>query len=636
MKLMGEDQLLITDYRKGLVAVDIKTGATREFLGARNSEGFKGLNDLVFDSRGNLYFTDQGQTGMQDPSGRVYRLGTDDRLDVLLANGPSPNGIVLSPDEKFLFVAMTRGNCVWRMPLMPDGSVSKAGQFFTSYGPSGPDGLAMDSDGRLIVCNPGLGWAWVLNARAEPVELLRTAPGTSLTNVAFGGPERRTAFFTDSTHGRVLKADLNAPGCAVNRREPPLSHRLEFRPPTEAGVKSTFRPPYYTHFDPSQGKHAMPAPGDVAAPPKNKAAKAQAKGAKPAKPQTAAGLLVRCLENEGVKYIFGIPGEENIDVMDALLTSTIKFVTCHHEQGAAFMADVWGRLTGEPGVCMSTLGPGATNLITGYADANMDRAPIVAIAGQGSTARLHKESHQILDLVQLFAPISKYSTQVLTPGHRPEIVRKAFKVAKTEKPGGAFIDFPENIAEMPCDRQAHPGAGRVLAGGADAKVEHRRQADLRCEEPDHPRRQRRDPPGRGRLARELRRGAEDPRGQHVHGQGRDAVHQRALARHHRPQGARPAVVRVREGRRRDLHRLRHGRVPPGHVEPGQRQDHHPRRRDAGRGRRNYIVKVGVLGDIGDRCAASRSRRSRASSSASATSASRSPRPREYSKDKDSR
>jgi gluconolactonase len=113
---------------------------------------------------------------------------------------------------------MTRGNCVWRMPLMPDGSVTKAGQFFTSYGPSGPDGLAMDREGRLIVCNPGLGWAWVLNPRAEPIELLGTAPGTSLTNIAIGGPERRTAFFTDSTHGRILTCELKAPGCAVNRQ----------------------------------------------------------------------------------------------------------------------------------------------------------------------------------------------------------------------------------------------------------------------------------------------------------------------------------------------------------------------------------------------------------------------------------
>ena len=166
---------------------------------------------------------------------------------------------------------------------------------------------------------------------------------------------------------------------------------------------------------------------------------------------TAAQLLVRCLENEGVEYMFGVPGEENIDVMDALLDSPIKFVTTRHEQGAAFMADVYGRLTGKAGVCLATLGPGATNLITGVADANMDRAPLVAIAGQGSTARLHKESHQILDLVSMFKPITKYSTQVLTPDIVPEIVRKAFKVAQTEKPGCCFIDFPENIAEMKVD-----------------------------------------------------------------------------------------------------------------------------------------------------------------------------------------
>src|SRR2546426_10593053 len=191
----------------------------------------------------------------------------------------------------------------------------------------------------------------------------------------------------------------------------------------------------------------MPAPGEVAVS-ENEVAHKSGKTDKAEKSQTAAELLVKCLENECVEYIFGIPGEENIDVMDALLSSSIKFVTCHHEQGAAFMADVYGRLTQKAGVCMSTLGPGATNLITGVADANMDRAPIVAIAGQGGTTRLHKESHQILDLVNLFAPITKYSTQIREAEIVPEIVRKAFKVAQTEKPGGAFIDFPENIAEL--------------------------------------------------------------------------------------------------------------------------------------------------------------------------------------------
>jgi acetolactate synthase I/II/III large subunit len=185
----------------------------------------------------------------------------------------------------------------------------------------------------------------------------------------------------------------------------------------------------------------------------------------------AGQLLVKCLENEGVEYIFGIPGEENIDIMDALLDSPIKFVTTHHEQGAAFMADVYGRLTGNAGVCMSTLGPGATNLITGFADANMDRAPIVAIAGQGATTRLHKESHQIVDLVKLFDPISKYTAQIREPEIVPEIVRKAFKVAQTEKPGGSFIDFPENIAEMVVDAKPIPVQTAYNSSAPDVKID---------------------------------------------------------------------------------------------------------------------------------------------------------------------
>ena len=165
----------------------------------------------------------------------------------------------------------------------------------------------------------------------------------------------------------------------------------------------------------------------------------------------AAELFIRSLENEGVEYIFGIPGEENLDVMDALLDSDIQFITTRHEQGAAFMADVYGRLTGRAGVCIATLGPGATNLITGVADANMDHAPLVAIAGQASTSRLHKESHQVLDLEAMFQPITKYATRIVGPEVITEIVRKAFKVAQTEKTGACFIEFPENIAEMDID-----------------------------------------------------------------------------------------------------------------------------------------------------------------------------------------
>ncbi len=216
MKRMAGGDFLITDYRNGLTRLDAKTGTVTPFLERRNSERFRGVNDLPFDSVGNLYFTDQGQTGMHDPTGRVYRLSPDGKLDVLLDNAPSPNGLVLSPDEKVLYVAMTRGNCVWRVPLQADGSVSKVGQFFTSYGPSGPDGLAMRADGFLLVANPGLGYVWVLNHRAEPVEVIRTPVGASLTNLCFGGPDGKTLLMTESTTGTILSAEMPQGGAPVH------------------------------------------------------------------------------------------------------------------------------------------------------------------------------------------------------------------------------------------------------------------------------------------------------------------------------------------------------------------------------------------------------------------------------------
>lgn len=169
-----------------------------------------------------------------------------------------------------------------------------------------------------------------------------------------------------------------------------------------------------------------------------------------------AELLVKCLENEGVEYIFGLPGEENLDVLEALKNSSIKFITTRHEQGAAFMADVYGRLTGKAGVCLSTLGPGATNLMTGVADANLDGAPLVAITGQVGTDRMHIESHQYLDLVAMFAPVTKWNKQIVRPGITPEVVRRAFKTAQSEKPGAVHIDLPENIAAMPADGSPLP------------------------------------------------------------------------------------------------------------------------------------------------------------------------------------
>jgi gluconolactonase len=220
MKLLDDATLLIADYKNGLMQLDIASGNVRGYLERRNTERFRGLNDLVFDSAGALYFTDQGQTGLHDPTGRLYRLRPNGDLDLLLANVPSPNGVCLSSDGRFLFLAVTRANCVWRVPLLPDGSVAKVGQFFTSYGPSGPDGLATDEQGRLVVANPGLGYVWVLNARAEPEWILRGPVGASTTNIAFGGEGRRTLFVTDSTHGHVLFARLDTSGSPLHQGRP--------------------------------------------------------------------------------------------------------------------------------------------------------------------------------------------------------------------------------------------------------------------------------------------------------------------------------------------------------------------------------------------------------------------------------
>lgn len=158
-------------------------------------------------------------------------------------------------------------------------------------------------------------------------------------------------------------------------------------------------------------------------------------------------LLVRCLENEGIKYIFGVPGEENADFMMSLEKSaSIRFILTRHEQGAAFMAETYGRLTGNPAGCLGTLGPGATNLITGVADGNMDRAPMLVLTGQGDTERLHKESHQAMDVVAMYQPVTKWAQTIWHPDNTPEIVRKAVRLARTEKPGACLIELPEDIA----------------------------------------------------------------------------------------------------------------------------------------------------------------------------------------------
>jgi len=163
----------------------------------------------------------------------------------------------------------------------------------------------------------------------------------------------------------------------------------------------------------------------------------------------ASDLFVKCLEEEGLEYIFGVPGEENADFMISLEKSRqIKFILTRHEQGAAFMAEVYGRLTGNPAGCLGTLGPGATNLITGVADSNMDRSPMLVLTGQGASTRLHKESHQIMNVVKMFEPVTKWAQTILHPNSIPEIVRKAVRLARTEKPGACHIELPEDIAKI--------------------------------------------------------------------------------------------------------------------------------------------------------------------------------------------
>ena len=210
-----DGRLFVTDYKLGLLALDPATGFIEPVLTRRNGERFKGVNDLAFARNGDLYFTDQGQTGLHDPTGRVFRLRPDGRLDCLVSNGPSPNGLVLSAEEDVLFVAMTRDNAVWRVPLHDDGGTGKVGRFATFCGTSGPDGMAMDIEGNVLVAHASLGSVFVLSSQGEPVARFVSCRGRTVTNLAFGGPDRTTVFMTESETGCVLCGDWTVPGRAM-------------------------------------------------------------------------------------------------------------------------------------------------------------------------------------------------------------------------------------------------------------------------------------------------------------------------------------------------------------------------------------------------------------------------------------
>lgn len=208
LKIDASGRILVADYMHGLMECDARAGKMRPILTARNSESFKGCNDLHLAGNGDIYFTDQGQTGLHDPTGRVFRLRTSGQLDCLINNGISPNGLVLDPGESVLFIAMTRDNAVWRAPFMKDGSVSKVGRFCSLFGPSGPDGMTMDAKGRLFVGHASLGHVFVFAPNGELIARIKSCAGGACTNVAIGGAKRDKLYITESVTGTVLVADI--------------------------------------------------------------------------------------------------------------------------------------------------------------------------------------------------------------------------------------------------------------------------------------------------------------------------------------------------------------------------------------------------------------------------------------------
>jgi gluconolactonase len=212
LKIHPDGRILVADYKHGIVQLDADKGRMQPVLTARNSESFRGCNDLHIAANGDIYFTDQGQTGLHDPTGRVYRLAPGGRLDCLIDTGISPNGLVLDPNETVLFVAMTRDNAVWRAPLMKDGSVAKVGRFCSMFGPSGPDGLTMDSAGRLYVAHASLGHVLVFARNGELIARIKSCAGSTCTNVAIGGEKRDRLYITESSTGSVLVADIGGLG----------------------------------------------------------------------------------------------------------------------------------------------------------------------------------------------------------------------------------------------------------------------------------------------------------------------------------------------------------------------------------------------------------------------------------------
>ncbi len=224
LKIHKDGRIFIADYKNGILVLDPSSGKISEVLTHRASESFKGVNDLYFADNGDLYFTDQGQTGLQDPSGRVYRFSPpkspsppgegrgEGRLELILSNIPSPNGITLNGAQDMLLVAVTRGNCIWRAPLLAHGALSKVGLFIQLSGGVGPDGIAMDEEDNVAIAHAGLGGAWLFSRRGVPLAFVKAAVGEFTTNLAFGGPGRRDLYIVESGTGTILRARMDVAG----------------------------------------------------------------------------------------------------------------------------------------------------------------------------------------------------------------------------------------------------------------------------------------------------------------------------------------------------------------------------------------------------------------------------------------
>jgi gluconolactonase len=210
LKIHKDGRIFIADYKNGILQLDPASGTVTPYCERWRVESFKGVNDLVFDALGNMYFTDQGLTGMHDPSGRVFRLSPDgSQLDCLINTVPSPNGLVPNLSEDIIYLAVTRANQVWRVPLLDDGGTAKVGIFLQlSGGHGGPDGMALDTDGGLLVCHAGNGSVWHFDPMGEPKHRIRSCSGLNTTNLAFGGPGNKSLFITESMSGTILRAKL--------------------------------------------------------------------------------------------------------------------------------------------------------------------------------------------------------------------------------------------------------------------------------------------------------------------------------------------------------------------------------------------------------------------------------------------